>query len=148
MLIATGFGLGFLPFAPGTWGTLLGVLIWWLALPEATPLVQVLAAATLAAAGGWLLHFLCARRGLHDDPAIVLDEIAGVWIALLFVPPEPLPIAAAFALFRLFDIWKPWPVSWADREVGGGLGVLLDDLLAGLLALAVLHGGMWAVGYG
>ena len=140
--------MGFLPFAPGTWGTLLGVLIWSLALAEATPLVQVVAAATLVAAGGWLLHFLCARRRLHDDSAIVLDEIAGVWLALLFVPAEPLLLAAAFGLFRLFDIWKPWPVSWADREVGGGLGVLLDDLFAGLLALAVLHGGMWAGGYG
>ena len=78
----------------------------------------------------------------------MLDEIAGVWVALLLVPAEPLLLAAAFGLFRLFDIWKPWPVSWADREVGGGLGVLLDDLLAGLLALAVLQGGMWLVGYG
>ncbi len=140
--------MGFLPAAPGTWGTLLGVLIWWLLFADAAPLVQVVAAATLAAGGGWLLHFLCARRALHDDPAIVLDEIAGVWVALLLVPAEPLLLAAAFGLFRLFDIWKPWPVSWADREVGGGLGVLLDDLLAGLIALAVLQGGMWIVGYG
>ena len=135
--------MGFLPAAPGTWGTLLGVLIWWLLFADAAPLVQVVAAATLAAGGGWLLHFLCARRALHDDPAIVLDEIAGVWVALLLVPAEPLLLAAAFGLFRLFDIWKPWPVSWADRELSGGLGVLLDDLLAGALALAVMHGGRW-----
>ena len=146
MLLATGFGTGFLPVAPGTWGALLGTLLWWAAFAGAAPLAQIVAAATLAAAGGWLLHFLCARRALHDDPAIVLDEVAGVWVALLFVPAEPLLLAAAFCLFRLFDIWKPWPVSWADREVAGGFGVLLDDLLAGLLALAVLHGGRWVLG--
>lgn len=146
MLVATGLGVGFLPFAPGTWGTLLGALAWWAAFADASPLVQVTAAATLAAGAGWLLHFLCARRNLHDDPALVLDEIAGVWVALLFVPPEPLLIVAACGLFRVFDIYKPWPVSWADREVGGGLGVLLDDLLAGFLALAALHAGRWAVG--
>ena len=146
MLLATGFGVGFLPIAPGTWGTLLGVIVWWAAFADTAPLVQLAAAATLTAAGGWLLHFLCARRALHDDPAIVLDEIAGVWIALLFVPAEPLLLAAGFCLFRLFDIWKPWPVSWADREVRGGLGVLLDDVFAGLLALAVLQGGRWVVG--
>lgn len=148
MLVATGLGAGFLPVAPGTWGTLLGALVWWATLVEASPLLQVAAAATLVAGAGWLLHFLCARRNLHDDPAIVLDEIAGVWIALLFVPAEPLALVAACVLFRLFDIWKPWPVSWADRQVGGGLGVLLDDVLAGLLALAVFHGGRWAVGVG
>lgn len=146
VLVGTGFGVGFLPLAPGTWGTLLGALVWWAAFADASPLAQVTAAATLAAGAGWLLHFLCARRRLHDDPALVLDEVAGVWVALLFVPPEPLLLVAACVLFRLFDIWKPWPVSWADRQVGGGLGVLLDDLLAGLLAFAVLHGGHWAVG--
>lgn len=146
MLLATGFGVGFLPVAPGTWGTLLGVIVWWAAFADTAPLVQLAAAATLTAAGGWLLHLLCARRALHDDPAIVLDEIAGVWIALLLVPAEPLLLAAGFCLFRLFDIWKPWPVSWADREVRGGLGVLLDDVFAGVLALAVLQGGRWVVG--
>lgn len=146
MLVATGLGAGFLPVAPGTWGTLLGAIVWWAAFADASPLLQVAAAATLTAGAGWLLHFLCERRDLHDDPAIVLDEIAGVWIALLFVPAEPLALVAACVLFRLFDIWKPWPVSWADRQVGGGLGVLLDDVLAGVLALAVLHGGRWAFG--
>ena len=146
VLVATGLGVGFLPVAPGTWGTLLGALVWWVTFADASPLVQVTAAATLAAGAGWLLHFLCARRNLHDDPALVLDEVAGVWVALLFVPPEPLLLLAGCVLFRLFDIWKPWPVSWADRQVGGGLGVLLDDLLAGFLALAVLHGGRWTVG--
>ena len=146
VLVATGLGAGFLPLAPGTWGTLLGALLWWIAFAGASPLVQVAAAATLAAGAGWLLHFLCARRRLHDDPALVLDEVAGVWVALLFVPPELPLMVAACVLFRLFDIWKPWPVSWADREVGGGLGVLLDDVVAGLLALAALHAGRWAVG--
>ena len=115
---------------------------------DTAPLVQLAAAATLAAAGGWLLHILCARRGLHDDSAIVLDEVAGVWVALLFVPDEPIAVAAGFLLFRVFDIWKPWPVSWADREVAGGLGVLLDDLFAGLLALAVLQTGLSLLGTG
>ena len=92
--------------------------------------------------GHWLLTKLCAARRLGDDSAIVLDEVSGVWVALLLVPPSLAALAAGFALFRLFDIAKPWPVSWAESRPGG-LGVLLDDLIAGAMACVALHGALW-----
>ena len=76
--------------------------------------------------------------GKHDSGAIVIDEVAGQWIALLFVPLDPLLYGAAFLLFRVFDIVKPFPANWADREMKGGLGVMADDLVAGIYALIVL----------
>ena len=144
-LAATGFGAGFLPWMPGTWGALLGAAIWWFALAEASTVTQLCAVAALAAFSYWLLSALCAARRLGDDSAIVLDEVCGVWVALLLVPPSLVALAAGFALFRLFDIAKPWPVSWAESKPGG-LGVLLDDLIAGAMACTALHGLLWAGG--
>ena len=143
VLLATGFGAGFLPWMPGTWGALLGALVWWFTFADATAAAQLGAVAALAAFSHLLLSGLCARRRVGDDPAIVIDEVCGVWVALLFMPRSLAALAVGFALFRLFDIAKPWPVSWGER-VPGGLGVLLDDLIAGALALAVLQGGLWA----
>ena len=142
-LLATGFGAGFLPWAPGTWGALLGAAIWWFAFAQAAPIAQLGAVVALALCSYWLLVALCSARRLGDDSAIVLDEVCGVWVALLFAPPSLGALAAGFALFRLFDIAKPWPVSWAER-VPGGLGVLLDDLIAGAMALAALQA-LWAI---
>ena len=142
VLAATVLGTGFLPWMPGTWGALLGALIWWFALAGAAATTQLVAVAVLVALSLWLLSALCARRALGDDPAIVIDEVCGVWVALLFLPRSLAALAAGFALFRLFDIAKPWPVSWAERAPGG-LGVLLDDLCAGALALATLQAGLW-----
>ena len=89
--------------------------------------------------GIWASNWTIARTRIADPGFVVWDEFIGLWIAL-FLLPTGLPwIAAGFALFRLFDIWKPWPVRWADRSVHGGFGVMLDDVLAGLLALAVLQ---------
>lgn len=144
VLVATGFGAGLLPGMPGTWGALLGVALWWLAFAGSHPAVQFGAAAGLWLFGVALVRRLCAVRALDDDPAIVLDEMAGAWIALLFAPANLWAIAVGFALFRLFDVWKPWPVSWADRRVKGGMGVMLDDAIAGVLALALLQGGVVA----
>ena len=132
-----------LPGAPGTYGSLLGVGIWWFAFAQAPLVVQLLSAALLIVAGTWLLHRLCARRALGDDPAIVLDEIAGVWLTLACLPSDVLAMAAGFLLFRLFDILKPWPVSWADRRGQGGFGVMLDDIVAGVLAAIAVHVVLW-----
>lgn len=145
VFVATGFGAGLLPGMPGTWGALLGVAVWWLIFAGSHPAVQLGAAAGVWFFGVALLERLCAERRLDDDPALVLDEVAGAWIALLFVPANLWAIAAGFALFRVFDVWKPWPVSWADRRVKGGMGVMLDDAIAGVLALALLQGGLAAV---
>ena len=105
--------------------------------------VQLAATALVIVAGTWLLQRLCARRGLGDDPAIILDEVAGVWLTLACLPSDLLVMATGLVLFRLFDILKPWPVSWADHRVQGGFGVMLDDILAGALAAIAVHVVVW-----
>ncbi len=92
-------------------------------------------------AGWWAAATVAAASGLEDPGAIVVDEVAAQWLVLLAAPLDPFVWALAFVLFRVFDIWKPWPVGWADRHIHGGLGIMLDDLLAAgyaLLALAAL----------
>ena len=83
---------------------------------------------------------MCIEKyGCEDPKQVVIDEIAGQWLVLLIVPPGALEYALGFVLFRIFDIFKPWPVSWADRTIKGGFGVMLDDILAALYAMIVLH---------
>ena len=146
VLVASGLGSGFIRPAPGTWGSLAAVVLWWVLLSELPWPVQAAAVAVTFVVGVALAGYLARRYGVHDDPAIVIDEFAGQWLALLAVPPEPLAVACAFGLFRLLDIRKPGPVGWADRRPGG-LGVMLDDLLAGGLAAAVLHLAFLAIGW-
>jgi len=154
VLLATGVGVGFAPVAPGTFGSLLGVGLWWFALAELEPLLEVVAVALLAVMGTVVVIHACRARSLGDEPAIVLDEIVGQCIALLLAPRTWWALLAGFVLFRLFDIVKVGPVAWADRRIKGGLGVMLDDVLAGLLSLAVLQfsvllvGAPWAGGAG
>lgn len=146
--IASGFGSGFSPFASGTAGSAVAVLLW---LPlRGCPWPLYLAGLFAAfALGVWASHVVVRRLGLEDPGVIVWDEFVGQWIALLPLLALPLHggwIAAAFFLFRLFDVWKPWPVSWADRSVAGGLGVMLDDVLAGVYAALVLAAALYASG--
>lgn len=142
MFIATGAGSGYLPKAPGTWGTLVGLLLWWplagLSLAAYLAAVAVLFIVGVASAGA-------AEKILDrgDPGVVVIDEIVGVLIALAAVPLHPVAALAGFALFRLFDIAKPFPVGWVDRHLHGGLGIMLDDVAAGLYALLVLHLGLW-----
>ncbi|PCC98621.1 phosphatidylglycerophosphatase A [Halopseudomonas pelagia] len=135
--LAFGFGSGAIPKAPGTWGTLAAVpfVLIWQQLPLAG-YVLVLVVATLL--GIWLCDRTAKDMGVHDHGGIVWDEFVGLWLTMLLAPPGWLWLLAGFALFRLFDIWKPWPIGWVDRRVGGGFGIMLDDLLAGLMALLVL----------
>ena len=142
MFIATGAGSGYLPKAPGTWGTLVGLLLWWplagLSLTAYLATVAVLFIVGVASAGA-------AEKILDrgDPGVVVIDEIVGVLIAMAAVPLHPVAALAGFALFRLFDIAKPFPVGWVDRHLHGGLGIMLDDVAAGLYALLVLHLGLW-----
>ena len=142
LFIATGAGSGYLPKAPGTWGTLVGLLLWWplagLSLTAYLATVAVLFIVGVASAGA-------AEKILDrgDPEVVVIDEIVGVLIALAAVPLHPVAALAGFALFRLFDIAKPFPVGWVDRHLHGGLGIMLDDVAAGLYALLVLHLGLW-----
>jgi phosphatidylglycerophosphatase A len=141
--IASGFGAGFSPVAPGTVGSAVALLpyLWLRELPLWGYLGVVLAVFVV---GVLASRALCARMRLDDPGFIVIDEFVGQWLALAFAPAGWIWLVAGFLLFRLFDVWKPWPVSWADREVGGGLGVMLDDALAGVLAGAVLAGLVWS----
>lgn len=138
VFVATGLGCGFVPVAPGTVGSILGVAAWWFVLAHQD--IYTRSAAVLAAffAGVLIVDRVVKRHRPGDAPAIVLDEIVGVWFALLFVPMSPVWVAAAFVLFRIADIAKPWPVSWADTRIKGGLGIMADDLIAGLTAGVVI----------
>ncbi|WP_372717172.1 phosphatidylglycerophosphatase A [Immundisolibacter sp.] len=137
-MIALGFGAGLAPRAPGTCGALLG-----LPLAAALTLLSVpLAAGVLALLSGlgvWCCGVAGRRLGVSDHPAIVWDEVVGMTLTLLAVPLSLPHYALGFALFRVFDILKPWPVGALDRQVGGGLGVMLDDLAAALLAGVTLQ---------
>ncbi len=147
--LATGFGLGFSPKAPGTLGTLLALPFWWWVLAPLPWLSYLLVWSLLLALGFWCTWRTLRLAGLEgqDDQAIVIDEMLGVWLALLLAPQTWWALLLGFALFRLFDIAKPWPVSWADRQ-HGTLGIILDDLLAGLLALALLQALVWLLPIG
>ncbi len=144
-LIASGLGTGFAPRAPGTAGSLAALLVGaLLLLLPAWVLPLGIVAVTLA--GLWAT----ARAGGADDPGwVVIDEVAGQWIALLpLARPSPLGLLAAFALFRLLDITKPGPIGWADRQ-HGAVGVMADDVIAGgiaaliLWAAAMVWPGLW-----
>ncbi|GAB4350982.1 MAG: hypothetical protein Kow0073_05880 [Immundisolibacter sp.] len=131
--LALGFGAGLAPRAPGTVGSLLGVLLALTLVPLPIAVAGMLLAG-LSAVGVWCCGVAGRRLGVADHPAIVWDEVVGMALTLLAVPPAWPHYLAGFVLFRAFDILKPWPVSMLDRQVGGGLGVMLDDLAAGLLA--------------
>lgn len=138
--IASGFGSGLSPRAPGTAGSLAAILPW-LALRELPLAGYALVIALAFALGVWASNRVIARLRIQDPGVIVWDEFVGQWIALaplLVAGASAWWIAAGFGLFRLFDVWKPWPVSWADRRVKGGLGVMLDDVIAGVYAALVL----------
>ena len=137
--IATALGAGLSPKAPGTAGSLVALLPWWFLLRD-LPLgayVAVLIAGFVL--GVWACGVCDRRLGMHDQGALVWDEVIGIWITLFAAPPQWWWMVVGFALFRLFDIWKPWPVNWADRRVHGGLGVMVDDVVAGVYALVVLQ---------
>lgn len=136
-LIATFCGAGKSPKAPGTMGTLAALPFGWV-LSEMGG-VSLLAAATVLAFGiGWWASDHYVRNTGREDPSeVVIDEVAGIWLTLCFMPQEWLFYVLAFVAFRFFDILKPWPVSWADRRIKGGLGIMLDDMLAGLYAAPI-----------
>ncbi len=141
ILLATWFGAGYAPKAPGTVGTVA-------ALPFAVVFAEfggqnllLIAVLMTSVLGIWVAEQYMKATGVHDPGAVVIDEVVGVWIALL-------PVAATltwqavligFVLFRIFDIVKPWPISWLDQEIAGGLGVMLDDIVAGMFAAGGLY---------
>ena len=143
-LLAFGLGTGLAPKAPGTVGSLLGVAIAWWTLPVALEL-RFMVAIALIVFGVWLCGEAARRVGVKDHPGIVWDEIAAMYLLLLVAAPEITAWAAAFGLFRLFDIWKPWPIRDLDHRLAGGPGIMLDDLVAALYAAVLLGFGGWLI---
>ncbi|WP_338592275.1 phosphatidylglycerophosphatase A [Shewanella khirikhana] len=137
--LALGFGSGLVKKAPGTFGTLAAIPLYLLLSP--LPLVWYLLATVIAVVAG---VYICDRAskdmGVHDHGAIVWDEVAGLLITMIAAPAGIVWLLVGFVLFRIFDILKPWPIRVLDARVHGGLGIMADDVLAGLFALACLHG--------
>ena len=144
MFIATGAYSGYLPKAPGTWGSAVGVLIWFL-LARLQPAPYWGTVATLFFVG--VISAGAAEKIVdRGDPGlVVIDEIVGQLIALGFAPINPVIALVGFVLFRFFDILKPFPVNWVDGHLHGGLGIMLDDVIAGCYALMVLQLGIWTI---
>jgi phosphatidylglycerophosphatase A len=141
VLLATVFAIGWLPKAPGTWGSLAALpAAWWIVSQGGLPGLAI-AILLVFGIGVWACGGYAKATGTHDAGACVIDEVVGQWIVLLIVPLDPLFYLAAFGVFRFFDIFKPWPTGWVDRNIHGGLGVMVDDVLAGLQGLAV----MWLI---
>lgn len=136
--VARGFGTGWAPKAPGTFGTLAGVALYW-------PLSGLPLGAYLAVTGVFALTgiWICGRTSrlmqVNDHPGIVWDEVVGFLVTMIGAPIGWLWLVLGFVLFRLFDITKPWPIRVVDRRIHGGLGIMLDDILAGIFASICLH---------
>ncbi len=136
---AFGFGAGAIKIAPGTFGTLVAIPFYIL-LQDLPLLMYISITAALFLLGVWLCQITTRDLGVHDHSGIVWDEIVGYLITMVAAPAGWLWIALGFALFRLFDIWKPWPINLLDRHVKGGFGVMIDDVMAGIYAWLVMQG--------
>jgi phosphatidylglycerophosphatase A len=138
-LIATWFGTGCLPKAPGTWGSLAALPFAWAIASYGGSVALLVAAGGALAAGIWASGVMERATGAKDPGKIVIDEVAGQWLTLVPVAPDPLLYLIGFLLFRIADIVKPWPASWCDRNLSGGVGVMLDDIAAGAYAAVALY---------
>lgn len=137
-LLSLGLGTGLVPRAPGTWGSLLAVPLF-IVLHPYGQVVYVVSIAVLFVLGVYVSGRTAKALGVHDHNAIVIDEVVGMLATWVAVGPGWVTILAGFVLFRFFDIVKPWPISRIDQSVGGGLGIMLDDLVAAVMAAAVLQ---------
>lgn len=138
MAIATGLYLGLLPKAPGTWGSL-GALLPWLLIKDLSLPIYLLVLALVFIVGFFAAGSAEKILDKADAGPIVIDEILGMFITLTLAPDHPAAWLLGFLLFRLFDILKPFPVSWFDQRIHGGIGIMLDDVIAGLYALICLQ---------
>lgn len=135
---AFGFGSGLSPKAPGTVGTLVAIPLFWLVQDLSWPLYLSWLLVTFVLGVYW-----CERSsralGVHDHGGIVWDEFVGYWVTMFMAPAGWLWMLLGFVVFRFFDILKPWPINWLDKKVKGGFGIMVDDLVAGVYAFAVLQ---------
>lgn len=136
--LAFGFGSGLAPFAPGTFGTLMAVPLY-LLMMQLSLVPYLVLVAVVSIVGIWICDRSSKLLGVHDHGGIVWDEFAGFFVTMIAAPAGWIWIIIGFVLFRLFDIWKPWPISLLDKKVGGGLGIMVDDIVAGVYALICLQ---------
>ncbi|MFT5758487.1 MAG: phosphatidylglycerophosphatase A [Alteromonadaceae bacterium] len=136
--LALGFGSGLMPKAPGTFGTLAAIPLYFLMMPLSS-LYYAAIVLLICISGIYICGKAASDAGVHDHGAIVWDEIAGFLITMFMVPVSWQSIVVGFLLFRIFDIFKPWPISYIDKNVHGGFGIMFDDVLAGIFALACMH---------
>lgn len=136
-LLAFGFGSGTAPRAPGTWGSLAAIPLYFLFF-WAPPITYWVVVAVAFLVGIWLCGRTARDLKVHDHGGIVWDEFVGMWIVLGIHPETFQGVLFAFLLFRLFDVLKPWPICWFDEKMPGGLGIMFDDVLAGFMALCSL----------
>ena len=132
--LALGFGSGLLKPAPGTWGTLAALPVWWFLLSGLSWHNYLIVVFISFAIGVFLCGHTAKALGTHDHGAIVWDEFVGVWIALALLPKTWFALLLGFAFFRFFDIIKPYPIKLLDKHVHGGFGIMIDDVLAGIFA--------------
>jgi len=138
-------GLGYVPKAPGTFGTLAAIPIWW-ALSDVSVGIFVAVTAALIAFSIWVSDHADRIYGDHDSGKIVIDEVVGLLATAIAVPFNPTSVVVVFILFRLFDIIKPPPIRYLDEHVSGGFGVVIDDVIAGLMACPLAHLILYFVG--
>ncbi len=136
--LAFGFGSGLFAKAPGTAGTLLGILAW-MFLVNLSLVTYIIVIVIAALAGIYFCGKTARDLNVHDHSGIVWDEIVGIWLAMILVPVTWGWIFVSFLLFRFFDILKPWPISWIDKNISGGIGIMADDLLAGGFTAIILY---------
>lgn len=140
--LACGLGSGAIPFAPGTMGTIAAIPLFYILAPL-PGLVYILIVVALFTVGCWLCDISARDFGVHDHSGIVWDEIVGLLIAMWGLPSAWPWVVLGFVLFRIVDIWKPFPISWLDKQIGGGIGIMVDDVLAGIYALVIGHIALW-----
>lgn len=136
--LALGFGSGLAPKAPGTFGTAAAIPVY-LLLAMLTPMYYFFAVVITIIAGIYICGKAADNVSVHDHPAIVWDEFVGYFITMFMVPVSWQSVLVGFLLFRVFDILKPWPISFIDKKMSGGAGIMFDDILAGLFSLAIMH---------
>ena len=136
--IATCFKVGYLPFAPGTWGSVFAILLWWVLLKDLNTYIFGAIIIIFLLIGIVVSNIIIDQSGDHDPSHIIIDELVGQWLALFLIPDGFFNIVISFILFRFFDIIKPWPIRLIEK-LPKGLGVMSDDLTAGLITLVLIQ---------
>ena len=137
-ILATWFGVGLLPKAPGTWGSLVALPIGYGVISWTNLELFCILTVLIFIIGIWSSSIASNEIGVKDPSEIVIDEVVGQWIVLIVIPQDIILYFFGFILFRFFDIVKPWPISWADKRIKGGSGIMLDDVFAAIFASIVL----------